>query len=84
MLMSSEAIQDFMNHIRQWRLEYTVQFFEDKQNHETLNRLTQLLGRQRKQEDFLRSERTYAPRVEGVPTVMVEALKREQDKGRRK
>ena len=136
--MPSEAIQDFMNHIKQWRLEYelarenvgiedkrlqdllhelefsanekernriaaklresrrirrenknkvllleyTVQFLEDKQNRETLNQLTQLLGRQRKQETFLQSERTYTPRVEGVSTAVSEALKKEQDKAR--
>ena len=136
--MPSEAIQDFMNHIKQWRLEYelarenvgiedkrlqdllhelefsanakernriaaklresrrirrenknkvllleyTVQFLEDKQNRETLNQLTQLLGRQRKQDTFLQSERTYTPRVEGVSTAVSEALKKEQDKAR--
>ena len=131
-MVPSEVIQDFMNHIRQWRLEYdlarekvgiedkrlqdllhelefsqnakernrtaaklresrrvrrenknkvlllesTVQFFEDKQNRETLNHLTQLLGKQRKQESYLQSEHTYTPRVEGMSTVMGEELKK--------
>ena len=129
--MPSEAIQDFLNYIKQWQqeynlaqekvgiedkrlqdllhelefttnakernrtaaklresrrirrenknivllLEYVIQFFNDKQNRDTLNRITQLLGKQRKQEAFLQSERTYRPRVEGVPTVIGETLK---------
>ena len=56
-------------------LEYTIQFFDDKQNRDTLNRLTQLLGKQKKQEAFLQSARTYTPRMEGVSTVM-EVLKK--------
>jgi len=137
--MPSEAIQDFMDHIKQWRLEYDlayenagiedrrlqdllheleftanakernrvaaklcesrrtrrenknkvlllefiIQFFDDRQNREMLNRLTQLLGRQRKQEAFLQSEHTYTPRVEGVPTVMGEVLEENRIGGRK-
>lgn len=57
-------------------LEYVVQFFGEEPNRKVLNQLTQLLGRQRKQEAFLRSERTYKPRVEELPTAMGEALER--------
>lgn len=59
-------------------LEPVVQFFGDEQNRKMLNQLTQLLGRQRKQEAFLRSERTYTPKVEGTPTAVGEALKKAQ------
>lgn len=45
-------------------LENIVQFFNDPQNRKVLNQLEQLLGRQRKQEKMLSSERTYRPRVE--------------------
>ena len=60
-------------------LEHIVQFFGEEQNRKMLNQLTQLLGRQRKQEAFLRSERTYKPRMEDTPDIMAEALKREQE-----
>lgn len=43
--------------------EEIVKFFEDPQNKKALNQLTQLLGRQRKQEKMLTGEHTYYPRV---------------------
>ena len=46
------------------KYELIVKFFEDQNNRATLNRLRQLLGRQRKEEEFLASKRTYKPRVE--------------------
>lgn len=60
-------------------LEHIVQFFGEEQNRKMLNQLTQLLGRQRKQEAFLRSERTYKPRMEDLPDTMAEALKKAQE-----
>lgn len=45
-------------------LENVVLFFQDPQNRKVLNQMEQLLGRQRKQEKMLLSERTYRPRVE--------------------
>lgn len=44
-------------------LESVVKFFADPQNRKTLNQMEQLLGRQRKQEKILLSERTYTPRI---------------------
>lgn len=43
--------------------EQVVKFFDEKNNRDTLNKLRQLLGRQRKEEEYLFSERTYTPRV---------------------
>lgn len=43
--------------------EQVVKFFEEKGSRDTLNRMRQLLGRQRKEEEYLLSERTYTPRV---------------------
>ncbi len=43
--------------------EQVVKFFDDKSSRDTLNKLRQLLGRQRKEEEYLFSERTYTPRV---------------------
>ena len=43
--------------------EKLVKFFEDQKNRDTLNRLRQLLGQQRKEEESLLGERTYKPRV---------------------
>ena len=40
-----------------------VKFFEDAANKRFLNNMKQLLGRQRKQEDYLHSNRTYHKRV---------------------
>ena len=45
--------------------EKTVQFFEEAKNRETLNRLRQLLGRQRTEEKYLYGERSYKPRAGG-------------------
>lgn len=41
-----------------------VQFFGDAGNRKVLDKMRQLLGRQRKEEEYLYSERTYKPRVE--------------------
>lgn len=43
--------------------ENIVKFFEDQKNKETLNRMRQLLGMQRKEEEYLQSNRTYKPRA---------------------
>lgn len=43
--------------------EQVVIFFRDPQHQKTLNQLRQLLGRQRREEEFLNSKRTYKPRV---------------------
>ena len=43
--------------------EKLVKFFEDQKNRDTLNRLRQLLGQQRKEEEYLLGERTYKPRA---------------------
>lgn len=53
-------------------LENIVKFFEEPQNRKVLNQMGQLLGRQKKQEKMILSERTYTPRV------------KEEDKGNRK
>ena len=45
-------------------LEGIVQFFNEPQNRKVQNQLVQLLGKQRKIENMLLSERTYKPRVE--------------------
>lgn len=44
--------------------EQIVQFFGDQSNRKVLEQMRQLLGRQRKEEEYLYSERTYKPRVE--------------------
>ena len=44
--------------------EKIAKFFEEKENRNALNRLRPLLGQQRKEEDYLSSNRTYSPRVE--------------------
>ena len=44
--------------------EQIVQFFGEQSNRKVLDKMRQLLGRQRKEEEFLYSERTYKPRVE--------------------
>ena len=43
--------------------ELLVKFFEEPENRKVLNKLRQLLGRQRKEEEYLASDRTYNPRV---------------------
>ena len=47
------------------RLELIIQFFDETAHKNTLNKMRQLLGRQRKQEEFLDGERHYNPRVRG-------------------
>lgn len=46
------------------RLRIVVEFWNEPENKKTLNRLRQLLGRQRKEEEYLNSERVYKPRME--------------------
>lgn len=41
-----------------------VEFFEDQNHKKTLNALRQLLGKQRREEEYLESERTYKKRVD--------------------
>ena len=43
--------------------EEIVRFFSDPGNRKAIERMRQLLGRQRKEEEYLSSERTYKPRV---------------------
>ena len=43
--------------------EQVVKFFEEQNHKATLNKMRQLLGRQRKEEEFLQSKRTYKPRM---------------------
>ena len=45
------------------RRELVVDFFNEQANKGTLNKMRQLLGRQRKQEEYLDGERHYNPRV---------------------
>lgn len=46
------------------RLELIVQFFDEQTPKSTVNKMRQVLGRQRKQEEFLNGERHYNKRVE--------------------
>lgn len=43
--------------------ERIVNFFNEPKNRDTLNRMRQLLGQQRKEEEYLTNERTYIPRA---------------------
>lgn len=43
--------------------ELIVEFFREKNHRDTLNKLRQLLGRQRREEEYLASSRVYKPRV---------------------
>lgn len=45
------------------RLELVVQFFDEPTQKSTINKMRQLLGKQKKQEEFLNGERHYNPRV---------------------
>ena len=45
------------------RLRLLIEFFNDPANKSTLNKMRQLLGRQRKEEEFLNGDRIYKPRV---------------------
>lgn len=44
-------------------LENIVQFFNDEQNAKVFNKLTQLLGKQRKNEEYILSDRSYRYRA---------------------
>ena len=44
--------------------EQVVKFFDEKSHRDTLNKMRQLLGRQRKEEEYLFGERVYKPRAE--------------------
>ncbi len=57
--------------------ENIVRFFEDAQNRKVLNQLEQLLGKQRKQEQILLSERIYRPRVKELTTNLGEVIGKE-------
>lgn len=46
------------------RLELIVQFFDEQTPKSAINKMRQLLGRQRKQEEFLNGERHYNKRVQ--------------------
>lgn len=45
------------------RIELVVQFFDEPTQKSSINKMRQLLGKQRKQEEFLDGERHYNPRV---------------------
>ncbi len=45
------------------RLRLVVEFFQEPAHKNTLNKMRQLLGRQRKEEEYLNGERVYKPRV---------------------
>ena len=45
--------------------EKVVRFTEDQNNRRTINLLRQLLGQQRREEEYLQSNREYKKRVEG-------------------
>lgn len=47
------------------RNKLIIEFFEEPVNKKVLNQMRQLLGRQRKEEEFLQSERTYRCRMNG-------------------
>lgn len=47
------------------RRELVVQFFDDPTPKSTINKMRQILGRQRKQEEYLNGERHYNKRVDG-------------------
>lgn len=55
-----------MNKDRVMELEDIVKFFEESNHKNTVNKLRQLLGKQRKTEKFLSSERIYKPRKGGT------------------
>lgn len=46
------------------RLELIVQFFDDPNSKSTINKMRQILGKQRKQEEYLNGERHYNKRVD--------------------
>jgi len=49
-------------------LDDIVKFFNEMNNRNTVNKLKQLLGRQRKTEEYLESDRVYKPRKGGMPS----------------
>lgn len=76
----SEVLADFLNYIDQCRrdyqaahdavgmedkrLELIVKFFDEPNPKNTLNKMRQLLGKQRKEEEYLNGERHYNNRIE--------------------
>lgn len=65
--------------------EEIVKFFSDRQNRQMLERMRQMLGQQRKREEYLKSERVYIPRVEvdaGAKTKMDQKMAREGENGK--
>lgn len=46
------------------RNQLIIEFFNDQNNKATLNKMRQLLGRQRKEEEYLSSKRVYKPRAD--------------------
>lgn len=60
-LQCSRRIRRQNKDIVKWN-ERIVKFFEDPKSRDTLNRMRQLLGLQRKEEEYLLSERVYKPR----------------------
>lgn len=44
------------------KYELIVKFFAEQKNREVFNSMKQLLGKQRKEEEYLKSEKTYKPR----------------------
>lgn len=64
--------------------EEIVKFFGEKQNRETINRMRQLLGQQRKKEEYLNSERHYNKREDdfeiGTPVIAIKPKQKELTK----
>ncbi len=61
-LQQSRRIRRANKDIVKWN-ERIVKFFEDPKSRDVLNRMRQLLGQQRKEEEYLLSERVYKPRT---------------------
>ena len=75
----SEVLADFLNYIDQCRrdyqaahdavgmevkrLELIVKFFDEPNPKNTLNKMRQLLGKQRKEEEYLNGDRHYNNRI---------------------
>lgn len=57
-------------------LESIVQFFNDEQNVKVLNKLTQILGKQRKNEEYILSDRSYRYRVSEEKEIIGKAAKK--------
>lgn len=61
--------------------EEIVKFFLDRQNKSVIDRMRQMLGQQRKREEYLNSERVYIPREERAVTrirIVQEAFGKEE------